>query len=328
MVEAAPPTLQSLKAPVEGRLDEVRGRIEEMVSSEFDRLDDVAGYLLGMEGKLIRPTLLLLADQVEGRTSPEATVLGAVVELIHVATLVHDDAVDHSVRRRGMPAVNARWTHQVAIILGDFLYSRAVAESCRVDSVEAIDLLASAANRMTVGEMRQLTSRDALDFGEDDYDRLCESKTASLISAACELGAMFGAPARREALRDYGHDLGMAFQITDDLLDYTASALETGKPSGQDLREHEVTLPLIAVLPELDGGERERVEALFDDPEPSDEAVAGVVELVERHGGLDYARERAVEHLERARARISGFPDRPSVRALRRATRFVEIRRR
>lgn len=328
MVEAAPPTLQSLKAPVEGRLDEVRGRIAEMVSSEFERLDEVADYLLGMEGKLIRPTLLLLADQVEGRTSPEATVLGAVVELIHVATLVHDDAVDHSVRRRGMPAVNARWTHQVAIILGDFLYSRAVSESCRVGSVEAIDLLASAANRMTVGEMRQLTSRDALDFGEDDYYRLCESKTASLMSAACELGAMLGAPGRREALRGYGRDLGMAFQITDDLLDYTASALETGKPSGQDLREHKVTLPLIAVLPELEGVERERVKTLFDEPEPSDEAVAGVVELVKRHGGLEYARERAVEHLERARARLAGLSDGPTVRALRRATRFVEIRRR
>ncbi|MFW6192715.1 MAG: polyprenyl synthetase family protein [Gemmatimonadota bacterium] len=328
MVEAAPPTLQSLKAPVEDRLDDVRGRIAEMVSCEFDRLHEVADYLLGMEGKLIRPTLLLLADQVEGRRSPEAAVLGAVVELVHVATLVHDDAVDHSVRRRGRPAVNARWTHQVAIILGDFLYSRAVTESCRVDSVEAIELLASAANRMTVGEMRQLTSHDALAFGEEDYYRLCESKTASLMAAACELGALFGAPDRREALRGYGRELGMAFQITDDLLDYTASPFETGKPSGQDLREHKVTLPLIAVLPELDGSERERVEALFGDPEPSDEGVAGVIELVERKGGLEYARERAAEHLERARSRISGLSDRPSVRALRRATHFVEIRRR
>lgn len=227
-----------------------------------------------------------------------------------------------------MPAVNARWTHQVAIILGDFLYSRAVTESCRVGSVEAIDLLASAANRMTVGEMRQLTSHDALDFSEDDYERLCESKTASLMSAACELGAMFGAPAHREALAGYGRELGMAFQITDDLLDYTASQRETGKPSGQDLREHKVTLPLIAVLPALEDRERERVEELFADPDPSEEAVGGVVELVERHGGLRYARERAEEHLERARSHLSGLPDGEAVRALRRAAGFVEIRRR
>lgn len=328
MLEATRPTLQSLKAPVEERLGAVRRIIEGAVDPEFQALGEVADHLLEMRGKLLRPTLLLLANEVGGRPSEEAETVAAVVEMVHVATLVHDDAVDHSVRRRGMPTLNARWNHQVAIIMGDFLYSRAVMEIARVGDAEAIELLARAANRMTVGEMRQLTSHDALDFSEEDYFRLCECKTASLMAAACELGAMFGRSEYREALRDYGFDLGMAFQVTDDLLDYTASPRVTGKPSGQDLREHKVTLPLIAVLPDLEEEQRELVERLFGNPEPSDELVEEVTEVVERMGGLRYARNRAAEFVRRARARLRGLPDGPALSALRQAADFVEGRRR
>ena len=327
MLEAAPPVLQSLKEPVADRLEAVRERIVAMVDPEFDPLGEVSDYLLQMRGKLLRPTLLLLANEVGGRPDDRAVTVGAVVELVHVATLVHDDAVDHSVRRRGMPTVNARWTHQVAIIMGDYLYSRSVIEMSRLGDVEAIELLAGAANRMTVGEMRQLTSHDALDFDREDYFLLCECKTASLMSAACELGAMFGAPEHREPLRRYGFDLGMAFQITDDLLDYTASSRVTGKPSGHDLREHKVTLPLIAALPRLDDGERRAVRELFDDPEPSDERVEEVVATVERRGGLDVARERAADFVARARRRLEELPAGPAVDTLGRAAEFVERRR-
>ena len=329
MLEAAPPALQTFREPVADRLDAVRERIAEIVSAEFEALDRVADHLLQMKGKLLRPTLLLLCNEVGGDPADreEAVTLASVVEMVHVATLVHDDAVDHSVRRRGMPTVNARWTHQVAIIMGDFLYSRAVTEIARLGDVEAIELLASAANRMTVGEMRQLTSHDALEFDEEDYRLLCECKTASLMATACELGAMFGTPAHRAALRDYGHRLGMAFQVTDDLLDYTASVGQTGKPSGQDLREHKVTLPLIAALPRMDGSERSRVERLFADPEPSDDLVAEVRDLVERHGGLEAARRRAAEHVGAARARLREMPEGPAREALDRTAEFVESRR-
>ena len=327
MLEAAPPVLQSLQAPVADRLEAVRRRIVEMVDPAFDPLGEVSDYLLEMRGKLLRPTLLLLANEVGGRPDDRALTVAAVVELVHVATLVHDDAVDHSARRRGMPTVNARWTHQVAIIMGDYLYSRSVIEMSRLGSVEAIELLAGAANRMTVGEMRQLTAHDALDFGEDDYYRLCECKTASLMSAACELGSMFGAPEHRDPLRRYGFELGMAFQITDDLLDYTAPPRVTGKPSGQDLREHKVTLPLIAALPRLGEDEREAVAALFDEPEPTDAMVDAVVEVVERNGGLEHARERAAEFVERARGRLEALPEGSAVDTLARAAEFVERRR-
>src|SRR5690606_8228804 len=230
-VQGVPPKLSAIQAPVRQPLERVAGEIRRIVLSDFEMIEDVNEHLLFMQGKLFRPTLLLLADAVEGAGGDDALTLAAVVELVHLATLVHDDAVDHSVLRRGLPTVNALWTHQIAIIMGDYLYSRAVSELARLGSLEAVGVMADAANEMSVGEMRQLTSYDALDFSENDYYRLIAAKTASLMSAACELGALVGAEVHRESMARFGHNLGMAFQIADDLLDYTGSEDVTGKPS-------------------------------------------------------------------------------------------------
>ncbi|MFQ5746372.1 MAG: polyprenyl synthetase family protein [Gemmatimonadota bacterium] len=328
MLEAALPTLDTLREPVAPRLEAVERRIEAMAAADFGPLNEVSEYLLAASGKMLRPMLLLISNGIGGRPSEEAVRLAAIVELLHVATLVHDDAVDHSPKRRGMPTVNARWSHQVAIIMGDYLYSRAVVEITALNDVEAIHLLAQAANRMTIGEMRQLAAHDALDATPDDYYALCQAKTASLMSAACELGAMFGDPSFRGALRDFGHDLGMAFQITDDLLDYTVSSEITGKPAGLDLREHKVTLPLIAVLSRLSAADRCVVDALFADPSPSDEDVAAVVRIVEAAGGLDVTRRAAADFACRARVHLEALPDEPGPRLLSQAVDYVVERRR
>src|SRR5690606_13365725 len=223
-----PPELSSIQASVRDELDRVGDEIKRIVLSDFAQIEEVNEHLLFMRGKLFRPTLLLLSSRVEGDSHHDALTMAAVVELVHLATLVHDDAVDHSVLRRGLPTVNALWTHQVAIIMGDYLYSRGVSELARIGDIEALAVLASAANEIAVGEMRQLLSYGALDFPEDDNYRLIAAKTASLMSAACEMGAISGAPAHREPLARFGHNLGMAFQIADDLLDYTGSADVTG----------------------------------------------------------------------------------------------------
>ncbi len=311
------PQLAQIQAPVRARLDAVVEEIRRIVVADFDAIGEINNYVMQVRGKLFRPTLLLLCNEVGGLPTPQANTLAATIELIHLATLVHDDAVDHSVLRRGMPTVNALWSHQVAIIMGDYLYSRSVAELAALGDVEPIRVLAQASNAMSVGEMRQLASCDALDFSEQDYTQLIECKTASLIAAACELGALVGALEWRGALGRFGHELGMAFQIADDLLDYTADEETTGKPSGLDLREHKVTLPLIAVLPGLTVAERRRVEEFFRDPEPADAAIAEIVELVRAHGGLEVARERAMEYAGRAGEALDGLPDGPAVEALR-----------
>lgn len=316
-VRSAVPTLAEIQAPVQERLDGVVGEIRRIVVSDFAPVETINQYLTKIRGKLFRPGLLLLADELAGTPTPQAETLAAIVELVHLATLVHDDAVDHSVLRRGMPTVNAVWSHQVAIIMGDYLYTRALMEIARLGRLEPIRVLADAANSMTVGEMRQLSSHDALQFSEADYFALIQSKTASLMSAACELGALTGAPAHRAALKEFGRELGLAFQIADDLLDYTADSDVTGKPTGLDLREHKVTLPLIAVLPRLTPAERARVDALFADPAPDDERIAGVVEVVRARGGLDYAREAALACAARAGEALEGMPPGPALDALR-----------
>ena len=327
-VRGVPPQLSEIQAPVRASLDRVGDEIRRIVLSDFDHIEEVNEHLLFMRGKLFRPTLLLLASRVKGRDAADTLTLAAVVELVHLATLVHDDAVDHSALRRGLPTVNALWTHQVAIIMGDYLYSRGVSELARIGNLDALAVLANAANEMSVGEMRQLTSYDALDFTEDDYYRLIAAKTASLMSASCEMGAIAGAPECREPLARFGHSLGMAFQIADDLLDYTGSEAVTGKPTGHDLRERKVTLPLVAALGRATEAEESEIRSFFTRVDPTDDEIAGIVEIVMGKGGLDYARDAASRYAEQAIEALALVPEGSAADALHDAVTYAVDRRR
>lgn len=296
--------LLPIQEPVKDRLDGVMDEIQRIILSDFEMIEEVNDVLLRMRGKFFRPTLLLLVNEVGGTPHPDAVSLAAVVELVHLATLVHDDAVDHSVLRRGMPTVNHLFSHQVAIITGDYLYSRSVMELSRLGRLDAIGALARASNEMSVGELRQLTSYDALNFSEEDYHRLIACKTASLMAAACEMGALVGETRWKEPFRRFGHALGMAFQLADDLLDYEGSEAVTGKPVGHDLRERKVTLPLVEALRVVDDSRRERIRAFFTLLEPSDDEIGEIVEIVREAGGLEYARTRARHFAREAEAAL------------------------
>ncbi len=327
-IRGAPPALSAIQAPVAESLARVGDELRRIVLSDFHLIEEVNDHLLFLQGKLFRPTLLLLSAQVEGEPADDALTLAAVVELVHLATLVHDDAVDHSVLRRGMPTVNALWTHQVAVIMGDYLYSRGVSELARLGNVEALRVLAKAANDMSVGEMRQLTSYDALDFTEDEYYRLIAAKTASLMSAACAMGALAGGAGLQETLSAYGHNLGMAFQIADDLLDYTGTEAVTGKPTGHDLRERKVTLPLVGAMAHASDAEVREIRHFFTRVEPSDDEIQRIVEIVNDRGGLDYARRQARHYAELAEEALAGLPGGASTDALRDAVSYAVDRRR
>lgn len=327
MLRTTLPKLSDVQRSIGQQLEEVVEELRRIVLSDFPPIEGVNDHLFWARGKLFRPTLLLLSNQIGGRPHARAVTLAALVELVHLATLVHDDAVDHSVLRRGMPTVNALWNHQTAVIMGDFLYSRSVTELASLGRVDLIEVLARAANEMSIGEMRQLVSCDALEFTETDYERLIASKTASLMSAACEMGAVAGDSAYRETLAQYGHALGMAFQIADDLLDYTETEDVTGKPSGQDLREHKVTLPLIHALPAMTPAERAEVEGFFADPVPQDAQIRLLIELVRQNGGLEYARRKAELFAERAAASLLELPGSAATEALGDAVAYVIERR-
>ena len=323
VLKEAAAQLAAVQAPVREKLARVVQELRRIVVSEFGMLQDVNEHLLLMRGKLLRPTLLLLSNEVGDQPSDDAVTYAAVVELVHLATLVHDDAVDNSVLRRGQPTVNGEWTHQVAIIMGDYLYSRAVTELAQLGNLEAVRSLAEAANKMSIGEMRQLTSYDALQFTEQDYNELIAAKTASLMGAACEIGALAGVQEYRAPLREFGTNLGMAFQIADDLLDYTASQAVTGKPSGHDLREHKVTLPLVETLRHANPAEMQEIRALFDEPEPSDDRIRDVIEIVHDRGGLDYARRRAIQYGEAAETALQGLAPGGALDVLRECTTYA-----
>ena len=320
--------LADIQAPVRAELDRVSEELWRIVADENSLVADVNQHLRAMKGKMFRPTLVLLARAATRRAAADAVTLAAVVELIHLGTLVHDDSVDHSALRRGMPTVNSVFSHQVSVLMGDYLYTRALRETVRAGEVEALRVLTEAASDMTLGEIRQLAAVDRLGFTEGDYDALIRAKTASLFSAACEVGALGAAPEQRVALARYGERLGMAFQVADDLLDYTEAQEVTGKPAGLDLREHKVTLPLIAALPRLSGAERGEVDALFRDPEPSDAAIARVMEVVRGHGGLEYAHNAALECAARAEQALDGLPEGAALDALRASIAHAVERRR
>jgi len=323
-----PATLETIQRPVTEDLERVVDELRRILTADLPIINEVSKHLLEMRGKLLRPTMLLLAHRAAGAEDARATTLAAVVELIHVATLVHDDSVDHSVLRRGLPTVNHLFSHQVAVIMGDYLYSRAVVELARLRDPEPLEVLARVTNEMTIGEMWQLGALDRLSYTEREYDALIGNKTAALFAGACECGALKATADRRQALRAFGYAFGMLFQITDDLIDYTESAEVTGKPTGLDLKEHKVTLPLMAALPEMGPPARAAVEALFAEEEPTPSHIAEVVRLVDRYGGLEYARHRASAFATEAEEQLMVLPASPARDTLRAAVTYAVERRR
>lgn len=320
--------LREIQAPVHERLEAVVAEMQSLVSSDLPMIEQVSGHLLQMRGKMFRPTLALLASAAGERPQPRSITVAAVIELMHLATLVHDDSVDHSVLRRGLPTVNSLFSHQVSVIMGDFLYSRALTALVSLQDLDLLRVLTDVSNQMTMGEMRQLSAIDRLSFSEYEYFELIKAKTASLISAACESGALCGAARHRGLLARYGERLGMAFQVADDILDYTAQSSVTGKPSGLDLREHKVTLPLIAALQRLSSAARGRVEELFHTEDPDDVLVADVMTLVVDAGGIETAHRRGEQFAQEADEALSALPESSARSALADAISYVMDRRR
>ncbi|MBA2689088.1 MAG: polyprenyl synthetase family protein [Gemmatimonadaceae bacterium] len=322
-IDATQRTLTEIQAPVREQLDQVSGEMARIISQDLPFLDQISAHLMAMRGKLFRPTIVLLSSQTAGRADTRATTLAATVELIHLATLVHDDAIDHSVLRRGMPTLNSLFSHQISVIMGDFLYSTTLSELVNIGDIEVLRALTRASTDMTLGEMRQLSVSDSLSFSEDDYYALIKAKTASLMAAAAEIGALCGAPAHRSNLLEFGEALGMVFQISDDLIDYTEAQETTGKPTGLDLKEHKVTLPLIAAMRTMPASHRSRVDALFACKEPTDAMVSDVVSIVAKNGGLDYARTKGEYFAKRARIALQPLPDTVARRSLMDSITYV-----
>lgn len=306
--------------------------VEEFIAREFEAAEplvaEVAGYVLSSGGKRIRPALVLLISRMLGAKGERDIRYGAVVEFIHSATLIHDDIIDESDLRRGKPTANQRWGNQVTVLVGDWLYTRSMSLCLEFGDVEIMRLLTAATLQMTEGEIMADRVRWHPDLDEDLYLDITRRKTAELFAAACALPALFQ-PATlhlTEPLADFGRDLGLCFQLVDDLLDFTATQSRLGKPVLADLREGRVTLPIILLLPRLDRARRMRFQQVVTSGSFDAISEKEVLELVRTSGVLDEVQRRATAYAERAKDRLRAFPAGPERDALLRAATLLVTR--
>lgn len=295
----------------------------------FEPVSEIAGYLLGGGGKRLRPALLLLCDKYAGgERSPGAIRLAAVVELLHSATLIHDDVIDSADTRRGRPSANSRWGNHRSVLAGDWLYMQAFQAALRERSFRVLDILIDLTQKMVEGELIQLAKIGRIDVNEDDALRLATYKTACLFSGCARLGAVLGgfAGAEEEALADYGRYAGLAFQLVDDLLDFTASAEKLGKPVLSDLKEGKVTLPLIYAMENGHREARALVARVLEEKEFNSVRPETLVSLVQDSGALERARHLAYDFANRAKACLNGYGDSEYGRALAAVPDFIMAR--
>jgi octaprenyl-diphosphate synthase len=313
---------------VQNDLDRVEREIGLESVASVDVVTTIGRYLHDGGGKRLRPILLLLSSRLAGSFNDASIRLAAVVEMIHAATLVHDDVIDIAKTRRGRPSSNAIWGNHTCVLAGDWLYMQAFQIALRERNFRVLELLISLTQLMVEGELLQLDRIGKIDVSEADYMELVDRKTASLFSATSRLGAMVGgADEVTEArLGEFAWNLGIAFQLVDDVLDFTSREQVLGKPVGSDLREGKVTLALIYALAEATAEERELVATVLRDGSYDRVGFAQILDLIERRQGIERARERAQQFTEKARSIIAEFPESPYQRALCAVTELVTDR--
>ena len=301
------PTPKDLHAPVARDLEEVERILVQSLHSRHRRVAEVLDHVSHYRGKRLRPVLLLLTAKACGGVTTNHHVLGAVVEMIHTATLVHDDVLDSATVRRHVRTVNAGWGTQASILLGDHLFTHAFHLASTVDA-RACRLIGEATNRVCEGELRQGLERGNLELSEADYFEIIEGKTAELIACCCRLGAAYAGAAEEVAdrLERYGRYLGIAFQVADDLLDLVGEEAAVGKSLGTDLEQQKLTLPLIRLLQTQANGAAARVRQVLADP--GNHKRETLLPCLEQSGALVYARRQAQDYARRAREELTCLP--------------------
>lgn len=302
------PATASLFAPISRDLTEVERILERTLNNGRPGIAQLLRHLRQYRGKRLRPALLLLTAKACGRVTLAHHLLGAVVEMIHTATLVHDDVLDEADVRRHVPTVNARWGNQASILLGDYLFTHAFHLTSTLDDPRACRLIGEATNRVCEGELHQICERGNLQLSEDDYCRIIDAKTAELTACCCRLGALYSGMGEEivEALARFGRGLGMAFQIADDLLDLVGEEQKTGKSLGTDLEQQKLTLPLVRLLARCTPDVSSRVRLILASPTNHKREALGPI--LSRSDALSYAQRRAEDFARRARSELDCLP--------------------
>jgi len=316
--------LTQISKPIKSELNQFNQLFKESLKSKVGIVDLVTKYILKQKGKKIRPLLVLLSGKVTGELNERAFRGAILVELLHTATLVHDDVVDGAEKRRGMPSINAVWKNKVAVLMGDYLLSRGLLLSVEGKDFDFLEIVTNTVKRMSEGELLQIKKTQKLNIDEETYFRIISDKTASLLSTCCEIGATSSSTNQDEiiAMRNFGEHLGLAFQIRDDILDYIGSTKLVGKPLGADIKDKKITLPLIHSLEKASKNEKTEILKLIKNGKKKNN-IDKIMKFVNKYDGIMYAQSVAENHSNKAKELLSIFPKTESRDSLETLVDFV-----
>lgn len=316
--------INQISKPIKSELDIFNDQFKESIRSKVSLVDLVARYIIRQKGKKIRPLLVLLSAKVAGGVTDRSYRGAVLVELLHTATLVHDDVVDNADKRRGVWSINALFKNKVAVLMGDYLLSRGLLIAMESKDYDILEVITNTVKRMSEGELLQIQKTRKLNIDEETYFKVISDKTASLLETCCEIGAMSATDNSdyHHAMKNFGQSIGVAFQIKDDILDYEGTVKMIGKPVGGDIKEKKLTLPLIYSLNNVSVKEASRIRKIIKNGS-NKQNVKDVIQFVRENGGINYAIERAKSYSDKAKEALSILPDSQSKIALEALVEFV-----
>jgi octaprenyl-diphosphate synthase len=320
---------QKILTAVEKDLADIEKALSDNLTPYLDLVAEVAGHILFSGGKRLRPLLMVLSARICGYNGNYDKTFSTALEYLHAATLLHDDLVDEATLRRGKPVAHSKWGNSIAVLVGDFLLARAMAISAGTGRIRVIQVLSALTENMSQGEVHQLMRKGDIHLTENEYLEIIRRKTALLFEAACQVSAIIAdAPeANEKALAEYGYNLGIAFQMADDMFDYTLATSDLGKTIGADLREGKMTLPLIHALKQSQSADRDFMIKLIGRQDFSASDFDKLTDLLEKYGGLQYTENTAAAYINRAKNALSVFEPSPTRETLLDLADYVLARR-
>ena len=303
--------IQEVFSAYQKELQEVENYLNRYITSEVKLIPEISHHLIDSGGKRFRPLLLLISGALCGYKGQNRFPMAAVMEFIHTATLLHDDVIDQAIMRRGKTSANNIWGNAASVLVGDFLYSKSFTLMTEIGNMQILRMMSEVTNVMSEGEVFQLVKCGDINLADEEYLTIIEKKTAVLISAACSSGAILAGAAEDKiaTLADFGHAIGMAFQITDDTLDYMATERDFGKSIGKDLEEGKMTLPLIYSLKKAKPAERKLIKEKVSRKKLSQKSLKEILVFIQQHGGIAYALKCAEKYITDAKAMLGAFPE-------------------
>jgi len=309
--------LEKICMPIKEELKQLEDKFKSVIETDIKLIKDVFTYIVAGKGKRLRPIMLLLCSGLNGRPTKKSIDAAIIIELLHTATLIHDDVVDNSNLRRGNPSVNSIWENKISVLIGDYLFAHIFDTLVDFKDTNLIKIISNVSTQMSKGELLQMERAQNFQMNEQTYMRLISFKTASLLSATCQIGALTSEPSdgsHEENLKTFGNSLGIAFQIKDDLLDYSGNEDNLGKPIGKDLLENIITLPVLYSLNQTSEDKRKEMLAILENG--YNDQFDKIIHFVKETGGIKYAEEKADFYIQKALHCLESYPDSPYKQSL------------